>query len=109
VKICVLTLVIERVAELRCGRPWSRILRSLEELLISHSLTNEFEPEAHYPTPGSVDLFFITETPISEVIEHFNSCNVKIVGGPVKRTGATEITTSIYCYDPDHNLIEISN
>ncbi len=41
-KICVLAPLIERLAELRCGRPWSRILRSLEELLICHFLTNEY-------------------------------------------------------------------
>ena len=40
VKICVLALLIERVAELRCGRPWSRIRHSLEQLQISHFLTN---------------------------------------------------------------------
>jgi transposase len=42
VKICVLALLIERVAELRCGRPWSRIRHSLEQLQISHFLTNGY-------------------------------------------------------------------
>jgi hypothetical protein len=42
VKICVLALLIERVAELRCGRPWSRIRHSLEPLQISHFLTNGY-------------------------------------------------------------------
>jgi transposase len=42
VKICVLALLIERVAELRCGRPWSRIHHSLEQLQISHFLTNGY-------------------------------------------------------------------
>ena len=35
VKICVLALLIERVAELRCGLPWHRILRSLEKLKVT--------------------------------------------------------------------------
>jgi transposase len=39
VKICVLSLLIERVAELRCGEPWSRIRHKLEELQISEFLT----------------------------------------------------------------------
>jgi len=39
VKICVLSLLIERVAELRCGEPWSRIHHKLEELQISEFLT----------------------------------------------------------------------
>jgi len=42
VKICVLSLLIERVAELKCGQPWSRIQRGLEELQISHFLTNGY-------------------------------------------------------------------
>ena len=41
-KICVLSLLIERVAELKCGQPWTRIQRGLEELQISHFLTNGY-------------------------------------------------------------------
>ena len=32
VKICVLALLLERVAELKCGAPWSRIRHSLTKL-----------------------------------------------------------------------------
>jgi hypothetical protein len=39
VKICTLALLIERVAELRCGRPWSRIVQDLQELQISYFST----------------------------------------------------------------------
>ena len=74
-----------------------------------HEVGKELEPKAHYPKPGSADLCFITKTPMSEVIEHLNSCNVEIIDGPMERTGATGIITSIYCRDPDQNLIEISN
>jgi hypothetical protein len=42
VKICVLALLIERVAEMRCGEPWSRIRHGLEQLQISHFLTKEY-------------------------------------------------------------------
>jgi len=38
VKICVLSLLIKRVAEINCGEPWSRIRRNLEELQISEFL-----------------------------------------------------------------------
>ena len=41
-KICILALLIERVAELRCEQPWSQIRRNLEELQISHFLTNGY-------------------------------------------------------------------
>ena len=42
VKICILALLIERVAEISCGEPWSRIRRKLEELQISEFLTPEY-------------------------------------------------------------------
>ena len=35
--------------------------------------------------------------------------NIEIIEGPVNRIGATSNLLSIYCYDPDGNLIEISN
>lgn len=35
VKICVLALLIERLAELRCEKPWTRIKHDLEQLQIS--------------------------------------------------------------------------
>jgi transposase len=39
VKLCVLSLLIERVAEISCGEPWSRVRRTLEELQISEFQT----------------------------------------------------------------------
>jgi len=35
VKICVLALLIERIAELSCGMPWHRIRRALEKLQVT--------------------------------------------------------------------------
>jgi hypothetical protein len=69
----------------------------------------ECEPKAHHPTPGSAELCFMTETPVSEVIKHLKVRNVDIIDVPVKRTGAQGMVTSIYSRDTDHNLIEISN
>jgi transposase len=42
VKVCVLSLLIERVAEHRCGRPWSRIKSALDELQISNFSTSAY-------------------------------------------------------------------
>jgi hypothetical protein len=39
VMICTLVLLIQRVAERRCERPWSRILHELQELQISYFST----------------------------------------------------------------------
>ena len=51
----------------------------------------------------------ITATPIAEVAAHLNSCNVRILEGPVQRTGASGPILSVYFRDLDLNLIEVSN
>ncbi len=74
-----------------------------------HEVGNEFEPKAHMPTPGSIDLCLITETPIDKVLDHLASMNVEILDGPIKRTGAAGAIISVYFRDPDQNLLEVSN
>lgn len=74
-----------------------------------HELGNEFEPKAMNVKEGSADLCFITETSIVEFKTHIENLGVKIIEGPVKRTGAVGEINSIYLRDCDGNLIEISN
>lgn len=74
-----------------------------------HQHTQEFEPKAQHPTPGSADVCFITSVPLAEVVAHLASCNIAVVEGPVQRTGATGPILSVYFRDPDMNLIEVSN
>ena len=74
-----------------------------------HERGKEFEPKAHYPTPGSADLCFITNIPLADVVEHLQRCEVEVIEGPVKRTGAIGQILSVYFRDPDMNLIEVSN
>jgi catechol 2,3-dioxygenase-like lactoylglutathione lyase family enzyme len=74
-----------------------------------HQYGREFEPKAKKPTPGSVDLCFITSMPISDVVEHLRVCGVELLEGPVQRTGAVGPIMSVYFRDPDGNLIEVSN
>ncbi|HEY4804803.1 MAG TPA: VOC family protein [Paraburkholderia sp.] len=68
----------------------------------------EFEPKAHVPVPGALDLCFIAAVPLEAVIAHLEDKNWPIVEGPVERTGATQKLRSVYVRDPDLNLIEIS-
>lgn len=74
-----------------------------------HQAGQEFEPKAAKPTPGSVDICLLTDTPIHEVAQHLASVGVPVVEGPVNRTGATGPILSVYIRDPDQNLIEIAN
>jgi catechol 2,3-dioxygenase-like lactoylglutathione lyase family enzyme len=74
-----------------------------------HQFGKEFEPKADIPTPGSMDICFITGTPIMEVLNELKEKNIEIIEGPVKRTGANGPIESIYIRDPDGNLIELSN
>lgn len=68
----------------------------------------EFEPKAHLPVPGALDLCFLVAIPLEAVIERLAAANWPIVEGPVLRTGATGRIRSVYVRDPDFNLIELS-
>ena len=69
----------------------------------------EFQPHATHAIPGSADLCFIAETPLTEVIRHLEAEEVALEMGPVERLGAQGMMRSIYLRDPDGNLIEIAN
>lgn len=73
-----------------------------------HVKGSEFEPKAHLPVPGAMDLCFIAAVPLDDVITRLNAHGATIIEGPVMRTGATARIRSVYLRDPDLNLIEIS-
>ena len=64
--------------------------------------------KARMPTPGSLDLCFLSDRPLDEVIARLKQENVVIEEGPVNRTGARFTIRSVYVRDPDGNLVEIS-
>jgi catechol 2,3-dioxygenase-like lactoylglutathione lyase family enzyme len=59
--------------------------------------------------PGAGDVCFITAVPPEEVIGHLHDNGVQILQGPVTKAGALGAIRSVYCRDPDGNLIEISS
>ncbi|MBE0532734.1 MAG: VOC family protein [Rhodospirillales bacterium] len=74
-----------------------------------HPASAPIAPHARRPTPGSADLCFLTATPVEAVAAALAKLGIDIVEGPVERSGAQGPLRSIYCHDPDGNLIEIAN
>jgi catechol 2,3-dioxygenase-like lactoylglutathione lyase family enzyme len=73
-----------------------------------HEWGREFTPRAQVAAPGTLDLCFIASVSLEDVIARLESFNVKIIEGPVAKTGAKGPIRSVYVRDPDLNLVEIS-
>jgi catechol 2,3-dioxygenase-like lactoylglutathione lyase family enzyme len=58
---------------------------------------------------GAVDVCFITAVPPDEVVGHLHDNGVQILQGPVEKAGALGPIRSVYCRDPDGNLVEIAS
>lgn len=58
---------------------------------------------------GSDDLCFLTTSSPEQVVAHLKANGVAIEEGPVAKQGARGTLRSVYCRDPDGNLIEISS
>jgi catechol 2,3-dioxygenase-like lactoylglutathione lyase family enzyme len=57
--------------------------------------------------PGGGDLCFVTAVGPDDVADHLDRCKVAILEGPIGKIGALGPIMSVYCRDPDGNLIEI--
>lgn len=73
-----------------------------------HPLGAEFAPRAALAMPGTGDLCFLVEGPVARMAELLNAAGIPIIMGPERRAGATGRILSIYCRDPDGNLVELS-
>lgn len=67
------------------------------------------DPQTRHPTRGAGDFCLLTDVPIEAVVAHLGQEGVPIIDGPCHRTGATGTLLSVYFYDPDENLVEVSN
>jgi catechol 2,3-dioxygenase-like lactoylglutathione lyase family enzyme len=74
-----------------------------------HQSGREFKPNATLAKPGTQDLCFITAVGPADVLRHLEQCGVAVELGPVDKTGSLGPIRSVYCRDPDGNLIEISS
>ncbi len=59
--------------------------------------------------PGAVDACFITAVGPEHVVAHLEDCGVTVTAGPQAKVGALGPMQSVYCRDPDGNLIEIAS
>ena len=64
---------------------------------------------AKQPAPGTQDLCFVTAVGTDDVVAHLHDCRVTVELGPIERQGALGMMTSVYCRDPDGNLVEIAS
>ena len=74
-----------------------------------HELGHEVIPHAQVAQPGTLDLCFVVAVRPEDVVAQLHSCGVAIERGPVSRIGALGDIMSIYCRDPDGNLIELAS
>lgn len=79
-----------------------------EQKINLHAAGREFAPHAKAPSPGSADLCLIVSGALEDWVARLVGAGVPIEEGPVARTGAIGPIRSIYCRDPDGNLIELS-
>ena len=74
-----------------------------------HDAPSTTWPTGAVSTPGAADLCFVAAMGCDDVVDHLEDCGVTIESGPVSKTGALGPIQSVYCRDPDGNLIEIAS
>jgi len=74
--------------------------------------TDASQPEwftARIPQAGSDDLCFLVDAAPEAVASHLAALGIEIEQGPVTKRGAQGPIMSVYCRDPDGNLVELSS
>jgi len=85
-----------------------RALRFGDQKINLHDRGTVTDGYAAHPTPGSLDICFLADRPLDDVIAQLLEADIPIELGPVQRTGARFPLRSVYIRDPDQNLVEIS-
>ena len=74
-----------------------------------HTTKGEFLPAARNPEFGAQDFCLIVEDDLSSLKEEILSKGYDTVGDIVVRHGSKGVMQSLYLYDPDGNLVELSS
>lgn len=74
-----------------------------------HDAPTETWNAAAVRDPGTQDLCFVVTFSAMDVVAHLHNCGVTVEEGPAAREGALGPMRSVYCRDPDGNLIEVSS
>jgi catechol 2,3-dioxygenase-like lactoylglutathione lyase family enzyme len=74
-----------------------------------HEVGSEVSPHASVARPGALDLCFVIAVGPEDAVAQLHACGVSIERGPVTRIGALGDIMSVYCRDPDGNLVELAS
>jgi len=85
-----------------------RALKFGDQRFTLHQKGMRFNPEAHIPTPGAMDIGFKVKESVEQIKTELANKNIQIEG-IVQRPGVNGKVTSVYFRDPDQNLIEVSS
>lgn len=92
----------------RAGKIPVVILQVGGSRLSVHDAAAPAKPHARVPAPGSEDMCFRFDGPISEAQQLLATCDVEVIEGPVPRPAADgQLGQSVYFRDPDGNLVEL--
>ena len=61
------------------------------------------------PRPGTQEICFVVAVRPEDTVAQLHACGVPVERGPVARLGALGDVMSVYCRDPDGNLIELAS
>jgi catechol 2,3-dioxygenase-like lactoylglutathione lyase family enzyme len=74
-----------------------------------HEVGSEVLPHASVARPGTLDMCFVIAVGPEDAVAQLHACGVSIERGPVTRIGALGDIMSVYCRDPDGNLVELAS
>jgi catechol 2,3-dioxygenase-like lactoylglutathione lyase family enzyme len=100
-------LGMELVTFVSNGRP-RKALKFGSQKLNLHETSQVLDKNVRHAAAGSADLCLLIEGELDDAIAELLRHHVEIIAGPVQCTGAMQKIRSVYVYDPDENLIELS-